>query len=233
MKKIFLSLLAFCALSASAQNNLVLGDMNNDGEVTIGDVSKVVSTALGQTPLQTIETCSCAPYQVDNTRVLGLWYKGTKEPFTFYEDGTTDWVDNATYEFYPIPGSLIIYNASGIPIEAWTVLKVTDETMVFCSNRYDLIYFQYYRQPHTQLVSSVILSHKIVTLNVNGKQYLTAVVGPGYADNRTVTYTSTNTKVATVDSNGLVTAVAKGTATISCTTTDGSNITAQCTVKVI
>ncbi len=47
-----------------------------------------------------------------------------------------------------------------------------------------------------------------------------------------VLWTSSNTKVATVDQNGLVTAVGKGSATISCKSLDGSNKTAKCTITV-
>ena len=41
-----------------------------------------------------------------------------------------------------------------------------------------------------------------------------------------------NTSIATVDSTGKVTGVAQGTATITCSATDGSGVTASCTVTV-
>lgn len=47
-----------------------------------------------------------------------------------------------------------------------------------------------------------------------------------------VTYTSSNTSVATVNSSGVVTGVAKGTAKITATTTDGSSKTASITITV-
>ena len=51
--------------------------------------------------------------------------------------------------------------------------------------------------------------------------------------NSKVTYTSSNTAVATVDSSGKVTAKGVGTATITCTTKDGGKISAKCTVTVL
>ena len=48
-----------------------------------------------------------------------------------------------------------------------------------------------------------------------------------------LSWTSSNTKVATVDASGKVTAIAKGTATITCKALDGSNKTAKCTVTVL
>lgn len=54
-------------------------------------------------------------------------------------------------------------------------------------------------------------------------------VNPGVSG---VKWTSSNTKVATVDSNGKVTALAKGTATITCKALDGSGKSAKCKVTV-
>ena len=60
---------------------------------------------------------------------------------------------------------------------------------------------------------------------------LTATVAPDNATNKAVTWSTSNSTVATVDANGLITAVAPGTAAITVTTTDGS-FTATCTVTV-
>ena len=62
---------------------------------------------------------------------------------------------------------------------------------------------------------------------------LIATVQPEDADNKTVIWTSSDQAVATVDSNGLVTAVAPGVATITAMTTDGSNLSASCVVTVV
>ncbi len=60
---------------------------------------------------------------------------------------------------------------------------------------------------------------------------LTATVAPANATDKTVTWQSNQTSVATVDANGKVTAVGNGTATITGKTTDGGH-TASCTVTV-
>ena len=65
----------------------------------------------------------------------------------------------------------------------------------------------------------------------NEKTQLKATVTPSSATNKNVTWESSNTAVATVDSNGLVTGVKEGTATITVTTEDGGK-TATCTVNV-
>ena len=55
---------------------------------------------------------------------------------------------------------------------------------------------------------------------------------PEDAGDRTVTWTSDWETVASVDENGVVTAHSKGTAVITATTNDGTNLSASCTVEV-
>ena len=79
-------------------------------------------------------------------------------------------------------------------------------------------------------VAGVELSQTEVTLEVNETMTLTSTVAPDNAADKSVTWSSDNTDVATV-SEGVVTAVAEGTANITVTTTDGSK-TATCAVTV-
>ena len=80
-------------------------------------------------------------------------------------------------------------------------------------------------------VTGVSLNKTSTTLTVGGSETLTANVQPSNATNKAVNWSSNPTSVATVDSNGKVTAVGEGTATITVTTQDG-NKTATCTVTV-
>ena len=68
-------------------------------------------------------------------------------------------------------------------------------------------------------------------MTVNGTLTLTANVQPANATNSNVRWTSSNPNVATVNANGVVTAVAEGTATITATTVAG-NHTAQVVITV-
>ena len=80
-------------------------------------------------------------------------------------------------------------------------------------------------------VTGVSLNKNTTTIKVGGTETLTAMVEPANATNKAVTWSSDNISVATVDANGLVTAVAEGSATITVTTEDGRK-TATCTVIV-
>ena len=79
-------------------------------------------------------------------------------------------------------------------------------------------------------VTSVTLDQVELTLDVPQTATLIATVSPEDADDKSVSWTSDNNEVATV-ADGLVTAIAAGTANITVTTTDG-NFTATCIVTV-
>ncbi len=79
-------------------------------------------------------------------------------------------------------------------------------------------------------VTGVSLDKTAVTLKVGDTLTLTATVAPENAANREVMWTTDDAGIAAID-NGVVTAVAAGTATITVTTKDGGK-TASCTVTV-
>ena len=79
-------------------------------------------------------------------------------------------------------------------------------------------------------VTGVTLNKPSTTIIVGNTETLTATVVPAEATNKTVSWTSSDESVATV-SDGVVTAVAVGSATITVTTADGGK-TATCAVTV-
>ena len=80
-------------------------------------------------------------------------------------------------------------------------------------------------------VTGISLNESSITLDVGGSKTLTATVAPDNATNKKVRWTSDNETAATVSEDGVVTAVAGGTAVITATTHDGL-FTATCTVTV-
>lgn len=78
--------------------------------------------------------------------------------------------------------------------------------------------------------TSVSLNAAEATLYVGGQTQLLATIAPENATDKHLSWTSSNSSIATVDSNGLVKALGKGTAVITVSTINGK--TAQCTVTV-
>lgn len=79
--------------------------------------------------------------------------------------------------------------------------------------------------------TKVKLNASSVSVKVGKTYTLKVTVSPSNATVKTVTWKSSNTKIATVDKNGIVKGIAKGTATITVTTDDG-NKTAKCKITV-
>ncbi len=87
--------------------------------------------------------------------------------------------------------------------------------------------------PTSISVSKITLNQTSATLNVGETLQLTATVSPDNATDKSVSWNTSNKNVATVSNTGLVTAVAAGSATITCKANDGSGVTATCSVTVI
>ena len=80
-------------------------------------------------------------------------------------------------------------------------------------------------------VTGVSLDKTTLDMEVGGTASLTPMTVPAYATDQVVTWSSSNEEVATVDSEGNVTAEGAGSATITVTTHDGG-FTATCDVTV-
>ena len=82
------------------------------------------------------------------------------------------------------------------------------------------------------MVSSISLNKSSTTLSVGGTETLVPTVSPATALDKTVTWESDDEDVATVDEDGVVTAVGQGTCNITATAHDGSGEKATCEVTV-
>jgi len=83
----------------------------------------------------------------------------------------------------------------------------------------------------TVSVTGITVSPTTANLVVGDTETITHTIAPLGATNQTVTWTTNNPAIATVDADGVITAVAPGTATITVTTADG-NHTATVVVTV-
>jgi hypothetical protein len=81
-------------------------------------------------------------------------------------------------------------------------------------------------------VTSVSLSPNVENLSLGGELQLTKIVSPSSASNKMVSYSSSDTSVATVNATGNVIAVAEGNTVITITTDDGG-FTDTCNITVV
>ena len=79
-------------------------------------------------------------------------------------------------------------------------------------------------------VTGITLSKSSVSLTVGDTTKITASVKPTNATDKSVTWSSSDTKVATVDKNGNISAKAAGTATITAKSSNGKSATLKVSV---
>ena len=171
------------------------------------------------------------PFTPVNQCIAKTWYMSKTESFTFNADGTTDYMEGATYKFFPYQGNLVFYSASGVPMNILRVYEVTAERMIVTTLNGSSIMIWSTTVP-PQYVTSIVLSETSLTLDVDAMKTLTATVLPDDADNKAVTWESSNVAVAEVNQNGRVITNAEGTCTITCRAMDGSGVYAECLVTV-
>ena len=82
------------------------------------------------------------------------------------------------------------------------------------------------------LVQSITLDSSTLSLIVGDTWQLNADVQPTFASTRELEWTSSNPEIATVSSNGFITATGIGSATITAAAVDGSGVKAECMVSV-
>ena len=97
-------------------------------------------------------------------------------------------------------------------------------------NSYTQKTFKIIKQDTTISVTGISLNKTTTSIEVGKTETLIATITPSNATNKTVTWTSSDTSMATVDSNGKVTAKKIGTATITATTSNGKTSTCKVTV---
>ena len=82
------------------------------------------------------------------------------------------------------------------------------------------------------IATSLKLNKKSLSLTAGNSEKLEASILPTKTTNKEVKWESSNTEIVSVDNTGIVTALSNGTAKISASTIDGSNLSDECVVTV-
>ncbi|KAF0994284.1 VWA domain-containing protein [Geobacillus sp. TFV-3] len=86
---------------------------------------------------------------------------------------------------------------------------------------------------YTKLITELKLGSYQTKMNVGETQTIPVTIFPSDATNRTLAWTSSDPNVASVDQNGVVTALKPGTVTITVRAADGGNASASAVIKVM
>lgn len=82
-------------------------------------------------------------------------------------------------------------------------------------------------------VTSITMSPTFVSLKSGQSYTLSVTVYPSTATDKSVTYSSSDSSVATVDSSGKIQALKSGTSIVTCISKQNSSVKATCTVQVV
>lgn len=83
------------------------------------------------------------------------------------------------------------------------------------------------------LVNEMTLDKENEKIGSNNTLQITATVKPENADDKSLTWSSSDDTIATVSNTGLVTPKKEGNVIITCTTNDGSNINKTCNIQIL
>ena len=174
--------------------------------------------------------------------IVYVWYypvgtdEGVDGATATYSDGDIC-LQSITARIAAAPTYAVTF-AEGTDPNEWTASPATDVTKgqtvtVTYTGSKKVIGVKAEKKAAGVKVTAITLNKTATTITAGQTETLSvSCVTPDDATDQTVTWSSDNEAVATVDADGKVTAVALGTANITATANDGSGVTATCAVTV-
>lgn len=163
-------------------------------------------------------------------RLSRMKANSTEKKGAIATDGSSIYVKkNETVSFFISPKvgyevEKVLYNDKDVTSEVingiYTTPKVNDKANLNVSF-----------SSTTPEITGVTLNKNTLTLAISETEILIATISPAEVTNKSIIWTSSNPEIATVDDNGLVTAIKVGTTQITATTVDGG-FTATCEITV-
>lgn len=182
-------------------------------------------------------------YYKTGQKAIQLYKKATgpKSPLASItvKGATTEFMVNSEFVF---DGKVIATYEDGSTNDVTNKAEFTDYNLSMAGNQ--VVTVSYTEGEVTKTTTYNITVSEVAVENITidpseanvavGKTLeLTAVFEPANVTNKNVTWSSSNESVATVDENGVVTAVALGEAVITAASAENTDITATCTVTVV
>lgn len=169
----------------------------------------------------TVTVVDVTSISIPNTKTMTIGENYTFTP-TIYQTGAT-----TTLKWSSSDTSIASISSSGV------LTAIGLGTATITCTAHNGVSTQCLVTVNPRLASSISLNASTAEL-VSGEQLkLTATLLPANTTNKTVTWITSNPSIATVDDNGLVTAISPGQCSITATTADGSNKTASCFINVL
>ncbi|MGD9560104.1 MAG: Ig-like domain-containing protein [Oscillospiraceae bacterium] len=223
-------------------------DWSDEASVTVTDAMPVLQdVAIGNTGnVPCVYATLTRPYQYHDDLHVYLYTNDYVDAYAavFRRQGGTQTIVATSYGISDDP----LWSASGFEVSAYQqsgrydlvelTMEAGGETVVYNEAELSAVmglgkpYFTVAMSDPKVLVTGLTLTSSALTLTEGGQGTVgVASVSPPTATNKAVTWSSSNTAVATVGATGLVAAKAPGSATITATAVDGG-VSASCVVTV-
>ncbi|MDO5116451.1 MAG: Ig-like domain-containing protein [Synergistaceae bacterium] len=221
-------------------NNTASADVGENGGSNPTNVVSLDAAQMNQVVTTVLPKGRNITLSVGITADAFVSYPGTAADMSGYFSVTSSDISPtgfATFNYSAWPGTLEGISEGRATLTASAAIKATDFSTLHSASPAPVsgdtaVSLNCAVTVSSVAVTGVTLDHATLTLAGTGATaQLTATVLPADAANRNVSWSSDNSAVAAVDANGLVTAIAAGTATITVTTEEGA-FTASCAVTV-
>lgn len=163
----------------------------------------------------------------------GIWYSMDGENFTEAYTYARNCGENHNHKDFLFPGVVKagVTDHGAAATNVRYIKYINTEMGNYGARLYEIEVYGALNQSAVVDVTGVTLNKTTATIAEGQQETLVATIAPAEATNQAVTWTSSATNIASVDGNGVVTAVYPGEATITVTTADG-DLTASCVVTV-
>ncbi|MBD5235792.1 MAG: leucine-rich repeat protein [Barnesiella sp.] len=212
---------------------------SSNGQTGVGFYGTVKEKAVLKVPVGSIEAYKSATYWKDFKNIQEFTHEPTEvslnysEISLFVNDSVT--LSAKTSPFYADNYSLNWESSDETVVEVDENGKITSksvgEAQITATTNNNLT-ATCHVSVKPILASGITLNLQNITLSTGESQKLIATVTPDNVTNGSVIWTSENENVATVDSEGYVTAISVGTTKITASAADDSGVSAECTVIV-
>lgn len=146
------------------------------------------------------------------------------DSFTINNKDFNRFVDKNDYSYYLSNGDVLVETSDNS-------FKAIDSgsCKVYLTDGNDTVY---YYVNVVNMIKDISLNEEIINLKKGSTNSITVDFDPSNADNKSLTYSSSDEKIAIVDRFGKITALSEGSCSIYVSTNDGSNITKEMSVTV-
>ncbi|WP_326514175.1 Ig-like domain-containing protein [Clostridium intestinale] len=168
-------------------------------------------------------------------RIIGNY---TSDRVKQYIKIDNDIYDFSTYNSSLIDGQYLVFEKTGLAegrhmVEVYNSENFSENRNSSAWDAIDIDENGYLIDSSAVLANEISLNKTSLSLNMGQTEDLIASIKPDNVSIKNVTWTSSDESIATVDENGKVMAIKPGNITITAKTTDGTNLTATCTVTVV